>query len=133
MASSTHSAREQLYRANILEHYKKPHHWGRLPKADLSHVESNPVCGDEIGMDIKLDGKGLVEQVGLFGSGCAISVASASMLSDRLVGMTLKQAGKLDKKRVLDDLGIDPGPTRMRCALLGLEGLRKAIGEKTKI
>ena len=132
MAASTSTAREQLYRANILEHYKKPRHWGRLADADLSHAESNPVCGDEIGIDIKLDGKGVIRSVGLFGSGCAISIASASMLSDRLIGLTLEQAGKIDKKQVLADLGIDPGPTRMRCALLGLEGLRKAIGEKTR-
>ncbi len=126
------SVREQLYRANILEHYKKPHHWGRLPKADLSHSESNPVCGDEIGIDIKLGHDGRIQAVGLFGSGCAISTASASMLSDRLIGMTLAQAAKIDKKQVLADLGIDPGPTRMRCALLGLEGLRKTISQKTR-
>ena len=132
MTASTSTAREQLYRANILEHYKKPHNWGRLPKADISHSESNPVCGDEIGVDIKLDNKGIIQSVGLFGSGCAISTASASMLSDRLIGMTLRQAASIDKKQVLDELGIDPGPTRMRCALLGLVGLRKAIGEKTK-
>lgn len=131
-ANSASSAREQLYRANILEHYKRPRHWGNLPKADISHVESNPSCGDELGIQLKLDGSGKIMEVGLSGSGCAISVASASMLSDRLIGLTLKQAASIDKKQVLDDLGIDPGPTRMRCALLGLEGMRKAIGEKTK-
>jgi len=123
---------EQLYRANILEHYKKPHHWGRLKQADISHMESNPTCGDELGIELKLDAKGRISEVGLFGSGCAISTAAASMLSDRLIGLTLAQAQKLDKKVVLNDLGIDPGPTRMRCALLALEGVRKAIATKEK-
>jgi nitrogen fixation NifU-like protein len=132
MAASPSSAREQLYRANILEHYKRPHHWGLLGKADLSHTESNPACGDELGIQLKLDGSGKIIDVGLSGAGCAISIASASMLSDRLIGMTLKQAASIDRRAILDDLGIDPGPTRMRCALLGLEGLRKAVGEKTK-
>lgn len=120
---------EQLYRANILEHFKHPHHWGKLKKADLSHLEANPTCGDEIGIELEVAG-GRIKNVGLSGSGCAISTAAASMLSDRLIGMTLVQAGKLDKKIVLDDLGIDPGPARMRCALLALEGLRKALGKK---
>jgi len=118
---------EQLYRANILEHFKSPHHWAKLTKADITHMESNPTCGDEIGIDLKIDKTGKITEVGLFGSGCAISVAAASMLSDRLIGMTLAQAGRLDKKVVLDDLGIDPGPARMRCALLALEGVRKAV------
>lgn len=124
---------EQLYRANILEHFKAPHHWMKLGKADLSHMESNPTCGDEISIDLKVDKSGKIIDVGLSGSGCAISVAAASMLSDRLIGLTLTQAGRLDKKIVLDDLGIDPGPTRMRCALLALEGVRKMSAAKTRV
>ena len=124
--------REQLYRANILEHFKKPHNWGRLNHADISHMESNPVCGDEIGIDIEVGKSGKIVDIGLFGSGCAISIASASMLSDRLIGMTLKQAAAIDLRVILDELGIDPGPTRMRCALLVLEGLKKMVrGKKT--
>ena len=130
--SSSPPGREQLYRANILEHFKKPHNWGRLARADISHMESNPVCGDEIGIELGLDTKGKIRSVGIYGSGCAISVASASMLSDRLIGLTLAQAGRIDNKTVLSDLGIDPGPTRMRCALLVLEGLKKVAGKKTK-
>ncbi len=125
MKSPDMPGREQLYRANILEHFKKPHHWGKLKHADISHTESNPVCGDEIGIGLELDAKGRIKSVGIFGLGCAISIASASMLSDRLIGLTLEQAGKIDKSVVLKDLGIDPGPTRMRCALLVLEGLKR--------
>ena len=121
-------AREQLYRANILDHYKRPHHWKKLDRADFSRVESNPTCGDEIGIQLKVDAKGKIIDVGLSGSGCAISTASASMLSDRLAGLSLEQASKISKESVLADLGIDPGPTRMRCARLALEGLRNALG-----
>ncbi|VVB57345.1 Iron-sulfur cluster assembly scaffold protein IscU 2 [uncultured archaeon] len=124
---SVSPAREQLYRANILEHYKHPHHWKKLDRADLTHLESNPTCGDEIGIELRVDKKGRISEVGLTGAGCAISTASASMLSDRLVGLSLEEAAKISKEQVLGDLGIDPGPTRMRCALLGLEGLRKAL------
>ena len=132
-ASNPSPAREQLYRANILEHYKHPHHWERLGKADISHMEQNPACGDEIGIELVLDKKGIIKDVGLWGAGCAISMASASMLSDRLIGMTLAQASKIDKRQVIADLGIDPGPTRMRCALLGLEGLRSALRKKENL
>ena len=131
-ASSSSPAREQLYRANILEHYKRPHHWEKLEKADLSHMESNPACGDEIGIELEVE-KGKIRGVGLWGAGCAISTASASMLSDRLIGLSLEQAAKIDKKQVLADLGIDPGPTRMRCALLALEGLRRALGKNKNL
>ncbi len=132
-ASNPSPAREQLYRANILEHYKRPHHWERLGKAHIRHIEQNPACGDEIGIELELDKMGRIRNVGLWGIGCAISMASASMLSDRLVGMSLEQAAKIDKRQVLADLGIDPGPTRMRCALLGLEGLRSALRKKENL
>ncbi len=130
--ASLSPAREALYRANILEHYKKPHHWNKLADATLSHMESNPTCGDEIGIELKVDGKGVICDVGLSGAGCAISIASASMLSDMLVGMRIRQASKIDKQKLLDELGIDPGPARMRCALLALEGVRKTLADSKK-
>ncbi|MCL6089248.1 MAG: iron-sulfur cluster assembly scaffold protein [Candidatus Marsarchaeota archaeon] len=132
-ASNPSPAREQLYRANILEHYKHPHHWERLGKVHMSHMEQNPACGDEIGIELLLDKRGIIKNVGLWGVGCAISTAGADEFGRRLIGMTLAQAAKIDKRQVLADLGIDPGPTRMRCALLGLEGLRSALRKKENL
>lgn len=113
---------DDFYREEILEHYTHPHHYGQLEHPDISHEESNPLCGDQIRFDIQLaeDGQ-TVKEVRFSGVGCAISKASASMLSDMLIGRTLDEIRALSKEDVLDALGIDLGPVRLKCALLPLK------------
>ncbi|NLF14902.1 MAG: SUF system NifU family Fe-S cluster assembly protein [Anaerolineaceae bacterium] len=113
---------DDFYREEILEHYTNPHHYGRLEDPDISHEEENPLCGDRVRFDLELadDGK-TVEDVRFSAVGCAISKASASMLSDLLIGKTLDEIRELTKEDVIEELGIELGPVRLKCALLPLK------------
>jgi nitrogen fixation NifU-like protein len=117
---------EQLYREYILEHYKHPHNHGSLEHADMEAHDLNPLCGDELTFQIALDADGKVKDVAFDGHGCAISQASASMLSDELRGMTTDELLTLDRQTVLDLLGIDISATRMKCAMLSLKVVKAA-------
>lgn len=113
---------DDFYREEILEHYTHPHHYGVLEDADISNEESNPLCGDRIRFDIKLgEDRETIQDVRFSAVGCAISKASASMLTDLLIGHTLREIKDLTKEDVLDELGIDLGPVRLKCALLPLK------------
>ena len=117
---------DDLYREQILEHYKRPRNFGRLDDYDLEFEDSNPFCGDEQHVFIKLDGEGRVDSVSFEGKGCAISTAATSMLTDELRGRTRAELLALPKEFVLDLLGIDISATRIKCALLGLKVVKGA-------
>jgi len=122
---------EQLYKELIIEQYRNPMNTGRLEDADFTAKEHNPACGDEVELFICMD-EGRVADVRHDSKGCAISQASASLLSEELKGKTEAELHALTKEDVLDMLGITTGTTRLRCALLPLETLRKALKRATK-
>lgn len=117
---------DELYREQILEHYKHPHNFGRIEDPDLEFEDNNPFCGDEQRVTIQLDADDRVTEVRFEGKGCAISTAATSMLTDELVGLTKDELVTLPKEKVLELLGIDISATRMKCALLGLKVVKGA-------
>jgi nitrogen fixation NifU-like protein len=117
------AADDQFYREFILDHYKNPRNFGRLEGADITHEEYNPLCGDMVGMDFRIS-DGVIEDVRFHGRGCAISQASASLLTERLKGMSLEEARRISRDDVVEALGIDISPARLKCALLTLKVLK---------
>ena len=107
-----------MYRQQILDHYRNPRNHGAIEDATYSHVGENPMCGDEIAMDVVLDDDEVIRRVAFRGDGCAISQAAASMLSERLPGTTLDELREMDRDDVIDMLGVDISPMRVKCAVL---------------
>ena len=114
---------DQFYREFILDHFKNPRNFGRIEGATISHEENNPLCGDVVGIDLKV-GAGVIEDVKFHGRGCAISQAAADLLTERLKGLSLEDARAIGKDDVLEELGIDISPARLKCALLSLKVLK---------
>lgn len=117
---------DELYREQILDHYKRPRNFGVLENPDLEYEDSNPFCGDQQHVTIRLDDQDRVAEVRFEGQGCAISTAATSLLTEELAGMSREELLKLDKQVVLDLLGIDISATRMKCAMLGLKVIKSA-------
>jgi nitrogen fixation NifU-like protein len=108
-----------MYRQQILDHYKNPRNYGELDDADFSHVGENPSCGDTIQVDVRLEADGdTIDYVAFSGDGCAISQAAASLLTEELPGTTLSELEAMDRDDVIDLLGVDISPMRVKCAVL---------------
>ncbi|HLE58755.1 MAG TPA: SUF system NifU family Fe-S cluster assembly protein, partial [Candidatus Limnocylindria bacterium] len=119
---------DNLYRDFILEHYRNPHNKGVLDPHDLHAADSNPTCGDEMSMTLRLDEAGTaIADVAFDGRGCAISQASASILTDGLRGQTLDEVRAIHPQSLLDELGVPIGPARLKCALLAYKVLQGAV------
>ncbi len=118
---------DDLYRENILDHFRNPRFKKELPTYTHRHHEHNPVCGDELQVDLLVNNDGIVEKAAFSGHGCAISQASASMLMERIQGKPLEEVKKISKEDILEDLGIPIGPVRLKCALLSLKALKGSI------
>jgi len=117
---------DELYRDYILEHYKEPHHFGTLAEHDLEAHDVNPLCGDELQVQLKVDADGVITDIAFEGKGCAISQASASIASEEYIGMKVDDVAKLDGDWIADLLGIEISPTRQKCAQLNLKVMRGA-------
>src|SRR5258708_20291666 len=114
---------DDFYREFILDHYKNPHNFGELADATHRYHDTNPLCGDEITMYLKIGADQKVENVAFSGKGCAISQASASILTDEVRGKTLDELKAFDRDHVLESLGITLSPARIKSALLSLKAL----------
>ena len=118
---------DDFYKENILDHYRSPRHAGTLADATHSHEEHNPLCGDVIRIDLHVTPDNIIDKVAFSGKGCAISQASASMLVETLAGKSLEEARAIGKKDILEMLGIEIGPVRLKCALLSLKVLKTEV------
>ena len=118
---------DDLYRELIIERYKTPHYRGHLDPHDISFEDDNPLCGDHIRIDLRVDENGRVTEANFDGHGCAISQASADLLVESIQGKHLDEVKQIDKEDVLDLLGIELGPVRLKCALLSLKVLKAGV------
>lgn len=118
---------DDMYREVIIEHYKNPSYRGRLDPSDVSFADDNPLCGDHIQIDLRVDANGRVTDGRFDGHGCAISQASADLLIESIIGKSLEDVKAMRKQDILDLLGIDLGPVRLKCALLSLKVLKAGV------
>ncbi len=118
---------DDLYREVIIEHYKNPSYRGHLDPHDFSFEDSNPLCGDHIQIDLRVDKNNNVTDARFDGHGCAISQASADLLLESIIGRSIDDVKNMGKQDILDLLGIDLGPVRLKCALLSLKVLKAGV------
>ena len=118
---------DDLYREQIIDRYKNPRMRGKLDPHDYSYEDDNPLCGDHVRIDLRVDGEGRVTEAAFSGEGCAISQASADLLMESVVGKPLEEVKGYDKQALLEMLGIELGPVRMKCALLSLKVLKAGV------
>ena len=119
---------EGMYRENILDHYKNPHNKGTIDNAEIKFTENNPLCGDVITVNLKInDSK--VEDMKFSGQGCAISQSAMSMLTDEIIGKKFEDIKNIDREKIVELLGIEIGPVRTKCAVLGLVAIKNGIKE----
>lgn len=118
---------DDLYRELILDRYKNPQKKGTLDPHDFSYEDDNPLCGDRIRIDVRMAPDGTVAEAAFSGTGCAISQASADLLVESLVGKSLDDVKALGKDQILEMLGIELGPVRLKCALLSLKVLKAGV------
>ena len=123
---------DDFYRQSILDHYQNPRNWGTLENPDITAQDANPLCGDEIRIDLKIKDD-RVEAVRFSGKGCSISRAAASMLTEAVEGKTLDEVKQINRDDVLDMLGIELGPVRLKCALLALKTLKVGVMPPPKL
>jgi len=121
-----------MYRERILDHYRSPQNYGTIEDPDITYEDVNPSCGDEIQMYAVVDENGEVVDVKFDGQGCAISQASASLLTEKVKGMTLEEVREIETEDVKEMLGIELSPVRVKCAVLGLKVLEGGIVEYEK-
>ena len=117
---------DELYRENILDHYKHPRHRGTLENPDITYEDANPLCGDQLRIDIRV-ADGRIAEIRHSGHGCSISQAAASMLCERMAGRPLEEVRQLTRDDMLEMLGIELGPVRLKCALLALKTLKAGV------
>jgi nitrogen fixation NifU-like protein len=125
---------EDLYRELIIDRYKNPHHRGELDPNDITFEDDNPLCGDHIRIDLRIDGDNRVVEAAFSGQGCAISQASADLLVESIIGKSVEEVKSTSKEELLEMLGIQLGPVRLKCALLSLKVLKAGVyglGEAT--
>lgn len=118
---------DDLYREIIIERYKDPLYRGELDPHDITFEDENPLCGDHIRIDLRVDAHGTVIEAAFSGHGCAISQASADLLLESVIGKSLDEVRGLGKQDILDLLGIELGPVRLKCALLSLKVLKAGV------
>lgn len=116
-----------LYAENILDHYRNPHNKGKLEHSTVSFADSNPLCGDKIEISVRINDEGIVEDIGFTGEGCAISMASASMLTDEVINKTVDEVNSISNDKIYELLGVPLTTNRVKCALLSLVALKKAL------
>jgi nitrogen fixation NifU-like protein len=118
---------DDMYREQIIDRYKNPRSRGTLDPHDFTYEDDNPLCGDRIRIDVRVDAHERVTAAAFSGQGCAISQAAADLLTESVVGKTLEEVKQLTKDDILEMLGIELGPVRLKCALLSLKVLKAGV------
>ena len=123
---------DSAYREQIMDHYRNPRNKGHLDNFSFKHTESNPLCGDELEIEVKVDG-GAISDIKFSGKGCSISQASASMLTEFVKNKKITEVNELTREDIIEMLGIPIGPVRVKCAVLSLVALKNGIRELEEV